>query len=565
MNSVLHIIHHQIQARPQSAALYSYESHTYAPMSYLEMGLLAQQLSAWISTFCAPKERLVIWASNCWEWAITDFATQLSGAISIPLYPTTGIDQLNYILGDARPAIVFVDSLSSKRLSILSNIQGIKKIISFSNNLPDQASDLVMRFSEIMTQISKPTSLDEAQWVANRLDDPLTILYTSGTTGPPKAVPLTHNNIVQNFTGLQHIIPITNTDSSLSFLPLSHIFERTVGFYCVLGVGASIFYAQSMDTVAQDLLKAKPTFIISVPRLYEKIHAKVMQTTGIKKRILLIALTIGHRLKKGHWLWNIAHRIVFSSIHQKTGGNVRFLVSGGASLSSHIESFFNAIDLPVIQGYGLTETSPIISANLDQKIGSVGKVLPNITLKLLDDGEITVKGPSVFSGYLNTPNTDTFTDEGYFKTGDYGHIDENGYLFITGRKKELIVLSNGKNVAPASIEAILSQSNYIHQIMVIGDNQSYLTALVSPNVEHLQQQLRLPISDSLFQSKAEALILSDIQRLSQSLASYETVKKIALLNHEFSIEGTELTPTLKLRRPNINKKYQNLIESLYDS
>jgi len=564
MNSVLQIIYNQIQKRPKSPALFSYVSNTYHPMSYLDMGLTAQQLSQWMAMHCDSGNRIVIWSTNNWQWAITDLAAQLCGAISIPLYPTTGNDQLDYILSDASPSIVFVDTLTNARLSTLSKISGLKKIIVFDDKRPDNAPDLVLRFSDTLSETTKPDALNESQWVTNRLDDTLTILYTSGTTGTPKAVPLTHNNIVQNFLGLQDIIPISHTDSSLSFLPLSHIFERTVGFYCVLGVGAAIYYATSMDTVAHDLLNAKPTFIISVPRLYEKIHAKVMQTTGVKKRILKLALCIGKQFKKGHWLWAIAHRLVFSSIHQKTGGNVRFLVSGGAALSPHIEEFFNAIGLPVVQGYGLTETSPIISANLDQTIGSVGKVLPNVQLNVLPDTEIAVKGPSVFSGYLNVSNTDTFTDDGFFKTGDCGYVDDHGYLFITGRKKELIVLSNGKNVPPTHIEDILSQSDLIHQVMVIGNERPYLTALIVPEIKLLEHKLSMGHSDPSFDASAKKLILSDIAHHSSALASFETVKKIALIYDAFSIDGTELTPTLKLRRKIINKKYHDLINSLYD-
>jgi long-chain acyl-CoA synthetase len=255
---------------------------------------------------------------------------------------------------------------------------------------------------------------------------------------------------------------------------------------------------------------------------------------------------------------------VFSSIHQKTGGNVRFLVSGGAALSPHIEEFFNAIGLPVVQGYGLTETSPIISANLDQTIGSVGKVLPNVQLNILPDTEIAVKGPSVFSGYLNVPNTDTFTDDGFFKTGDCGYVDDHGHLFITGRKKELIVLSNGKNVPPTHIEDILSQSDLIHQVMVIGNERPYLTAVIVPEIELLEHRLSMDHSDHSFDASAKELILSDIAHYSSALASFETVKKIALIYDAFSIDGTELTPTLKLRRKIINKKYHDLIKSLYD-
>jgi len=261
----------------------------------------------------------------------------------------------------------------------------------------------------------------------------------------------------------------------------------------------------------------------------------------------------------------LAYRAVFSKIHEKTGGNVRFLVSGGAPISSHIEVFFNAIGLPVVQGYGLTETSPIITANFDQRIGSVGQPLSNLSVRISDDGEICVKGESVFSGYLNVSNDGVFTSDGFFNTGDLGHLDSDGYLVITGRKKELIVLSNGKNVAPNAIEEVLIQSEYINQVVVIGNNRSYLVALVVVDVDQVRHALDVldELPELVQHSELLPLVMDDIQRLSARLSGYQTVKKVAFIGHEFSIDGMELTPTLKLRRKEINKKYHDLIESLY--
>ena len=320
-----------------------------------------------------------------------------------------------------------------------------------------------------------------------------------------------------------------------------------------------------MDTVAADLLLSKPTVIISVPRLYEKIYAKVMAVTGLKKWVLMLALCIGRLFDSKRALWRLAYRVVFSKIHEKTGGNVRFLVSGGAPISSHIEVFFNAIGLPVVQGYGLTETSPIITANFDQRVGSVGQPLSNLSVRISDDGEICVKGESVFSGYLNVSNDGVFTSDGFFNTGDLGHLDSDGYLVITGRKKELIVLSNGKNVAPNAIEEVLIQSEYIHQVVVLGNNRSYLVALVVVDVDQVRHALDVldELPELVQHSELLPLVMDDIQRLSARLSGYQTVKKVALIGHEFSIDGMELTPTLKLRRKEINKKYHDLIESLY--
>ena len=293
MNSVLDIIFKQVKQRMDSPALFYLEDQSYIPITFREMALCAQRLSRYISDQCGPGQRVVIWSNNCWQWAITDLAIQLAGAVSVPIYPTIGFDQLDYILGDATPALVFVDFFSDDRWGALEKVSGLKKIIVYGDIENRPGNDMVIDFDDALSSIPELMELDASQWMMHRLNEIMTILYTSGTTGTPKAVPLTHQNIVQNFLGILDIIPISYSDSSLSFLPLSHIFERTVGFYCVLGVGASIYYAASIDTVARDLLIAKPTFIISVPRLYEKIYQKVMLVTGVKRLVLKMALIIG--------------------------------------------------------------------------------------------------------------------------------------------------------------------------------------------------------------------------------------------------------------------------------
>ncbi len=566
MNSVLDLIYKQIKQRPSQPALHYLEDDAFVPITYHEMALGAERLTIYIQEHCEPGDNVVIWANNCWQWAITDLAIQLADAVSVPVYPTAGEDQLEYIFNDSKPVLIFVDSLTDARVDAVKAIDSVKKVISFEKIEGVQSQDLLTEFNDVMNALPEVAMINDPNWVKDRLNLPLTTLYTSGTTGIPKAVPLTHNNIVQNFLGILDIIPITSADTSLSFLPLSHIFERTVGFFCVMGVGASIYYAESIDTVARDLLVAKPTFIISVPRLYEKIYQRVMaNATGIKKTILKLALFIGRFFQRGI-LWSIAYKLVFSKIHQKTGGNVRFLVTGGAPISTHIEMFFNAAGLPVVQGYGLTETSPIITGNLDKKVGSVGKPLDNLDVKILDGGEICVKGPSIFAGYSNVSNDDVFTEDGFFKTGDLGYLDKKGYLYVTGRKKEIIVLSNGKNISPNLVEEKLIQSSFVNQVVVVGDDRSYLVALVVPDEEALQLALGSSeqLADLINNDKTQDLIQADLLKLSAKLANFETIKAIHLLSDEFTIEGMELTPTLKLRRKEISKKYATIIESLYD-
>ena len=356
MNSVLDIIFKQVTTRSEQPALhYLDDQMTYVPITYREMALISQQFSSYLTSFVQSNSRVVIWSNNCWQWAIADLAIQLADAVSVPVYPTAGEDQLDYIFSDASPEVVVVDQLSKDRLTILKRVSSIKKIIVIGDIEERPGDDSVIGFDDALATVSPSTDFQSSQWKKDRMSDLFTILYTSGTTGVPKAVPLTHENVVSNFLGILDIIPISHTDASLSFLPLSHIFERTVGFVCVMGVGATIYYAESIDTVARDLLVAKPTFIISVPRLYEKIYQKVMgNASGAKKVILKLALAIGRNFSESNPLWKVAYKVVFSKIHEKTGGNVRFLVTGGAPISAHIETFFNAIGLPVVQGYGLT-------------------------------------------------------------------------------------------------------------------------------------------------------------------------------------------------------------------
>ena len=567
MNSVLEIIYKQVKAHSNKPALHYLDDGQYIPITYKDMALSAERFSIYLNQITENDSRIVLWSNNCWQWAVTDLAIQLAGKVSVPVYPTAGIDQLAYIFEDANPSVVIVDHLTKERFDFLKAIQSINKIIIIFSVDEQIKDDSVIHFETAMDKSDIQTNLTDSLWTKDRLADLFTILYTSGTTGVPKAVPLTHNNIVQNFIGISEIIPITNQDASLSFLPLSHIFERTVGFVCVLGVGAQIFYAESIDTVARDLLVARPTFIISVPRLYEKIYQKVVANAkGLKKAILSLALNIGRVFNENHFLWKLAYKVVFSKIHQKTGGRVRFLVTGGAPISAHIEVFFNSIGLPVVQGYGLTETSPIITGNLDKKVGSVGKPLDNLEVRIEDDGEICVKGPSVFSGYSNVDNADVFTSDGFFRTGDLGHFDAERYLYVTGRKKEIIVLSNGKNVSPNLVEEQLIQSTFVNQVVVVGDNCHYLVALVVPDFDQVNQALGTDFTpDELAKNNhVNDLIFNDLKQLSQSLANFETIKAVGIIATEFSIESKELTATLKLRRNEINKKYDALIASLYD-
>lgn len=526
-------------------------------------------MGAWIQSNVNDVSVGLIYSPNCWQWFLADLACMISDIISVPVYPNTTDDQLKYILHDANPTIIFIDYLDQERLNFFKRVSSIQCIISFGACVKDSGKIKVKTIQSIINNQSNRNDVHTTVWMKDRLKQTATILYTSGTTGAPKSVPLTHRNIIENIIAINELAPIDESDSGLSFLPLSHIFERTVGHYCMLHAGASITYADSIETVSKDILRSKPTILIGVPRLYEKIAQKIQNNaTGMRGVLLNWAIQIGQKKSKNHLLRRLAHMLVCKKVHKRLGGRIRYLVSGGAPLSKDVELFFNSLNLPVIQGYGLTETSPIVSVNSfdNSVVGSVGQPLPYVSVRIANDGEILVKGRSVFSGYLNYDNSEVFTSDGFFKTGDLGYLTDHNYLFITGRKKELIVMSNGKNVSPNNIEEQLLHSPFISQIIVIGDNRNYLTALIVPNVDGIRRTFSISGTPESICSNDQtiALIQSEINRLSNNLSRFEQIKKFQLLHREFTVEGGDMTLTLKYKRSEINKKYAQSIETMYD-
>jgi long-chain acyl-CoA synthetase len=417
-------------------------------------------------------------------------------------------------------------------------------------------------------------------------EDVASIIYTSGTTGVPKGVMLKHSNFVSNVHAVLKIIEFTHKDTVLSFLPLSHVLERMVTF-AYLSKGCSIAYAESIETVAENLLEVRPHIMVSVPRVFEKIYAKVMDnvlaSSSLKRKIFFWAVKIGREYGKNKLLnqpvsgslqfkKKIAHKLVFSKIIEKTGGRVRFFVSGGAPLSKDIAEFFYAMGLIILEGYGLTETSPVIAVNTleDIKFGSVGKLMPGVEVKIAEDGEILTKGPHVMKGYYKMEaETQEVIKDGWFYTEDVGYLDDEGFLTITDRKKDLIVTAGGKNVAPQPIENILKTNPYISSAVVIGDKRKFISALIVPNFEKLEEYANAnnisysDYSDLVKNDMVVNFIESEINRATPGLASYEKVKKVALLDREFEIEKGEITPTLKVKRNIIEQKYKGTIDNLY--
>jgi long-chain acyl-CoA synthetase len=522
--------------------------------------------------------KLVILSENRPEWTMTDFANLCLGGVTVPIYTTLVAEQVKYIINDSDAEIVVVSNLFQykKVASLKDELPRVKQIIIFQNQAPAPG---VLTLAEVQARgralASARPGLFEDTAKAVRPEDEASIIYTSGTTGVPKGVILTHGNFVSNLVSVAKIVEFSATDTVLSFLPLSHVLERMVTFTYIYK-GCSIAYAENAETVAQNLLEVRPQIMVSVPRVFEKIYSRVMDnvlsSSSLKRKIFFWGIKVGKAAGRktlagksvGPFLTferNLAHKLVYSKIIAKTGGRVRFFVSGGAPLSKDIAEFFYALGLVVLEGYGLTETAPVLALNTFEalRFGTVGKILPGVDVMIAPDGEILAKGPNVMKGYYKKPA----------ETQDVGFIDADGFLTITDRKKDLIVTAGGKNIAPQPIENILKTSPYISNAVVVGDRRRFVTALIVPNFEKIEEYAKfakIPFSDRADLVRNEQVISflrSEIDRSTPNLASYERIKKIAILDHEFEIERDEITPTLKVKRNIIEKKYRDMIEGLY--
>ncbi|HLN97073.1 MAG TPA: long-chain fatty acid--CoA ligase [Pyrinomonadaceae bacterium] len=538
-----------------------------------------------------PGDRIALLSENRPEWSITDLAILSLGAINVPIYTTQAIDQIRYILTDSGTRAIFV---SNKKLfkhaeDALRGLDFLEKIIFFdkpTGESIDKAATL--EWLEARGQeraINKPAAF-AAYLKAIRPDDLATIIYTSGTTGEPKGVMLTHANFVSNVLVVSGGLPISSTDIALSVLPLSHIFERT-GFYIFCYSGVSVYYTASFDQVAENLREVRPTVMTAVPRLFEKVYHRIVKKglsqKGWKRRVFLRSLEVGQRYAeakdKGKFAGpalalqqRMANQLVFSKWREGVGGRLRYFVSGGAPLSPALSYAFLAAGIPILQGYGATETC-IVSANRPEnnKVGSVGLPFDGIEVKIAEDGEILLRGPNVMRGYYGHPEeTAAVLNDEWFATGDVGHLDKENHLYITDRKKDLFKLSNGKYVAPQQIESLLKQSEFVSQVVVVGAGRKHPVALIVPDWEALR--LALSANGEEFPADRIALarfpaaiklVQSDLSSLTRELADFERVRRIALLPDEFTIDRGELTPTLKVKRRVIDESFGQLIDELY--
>lgn len=537
-------------------------------------------------------DRIAILSENRAGWVIADMGILCTGSVTVPIYPTNTPEQIEYMINHSGAKIVFVSGKFqySKLLKVVESIPGLELVVSFERFLGDPKLPVTTFYQ--LSEIDSPITEEEKQEIEAKIDqinpeDMLTLIYTSGTTGIPKGVMLSHNNILTNTRYLtKQSGVVTENDVLLSFLPLSHILERTAGYYMAIRNGALLAFADSIDKVPENMLEIRPTVMVCVPRLFEKIYHRIFenahQMPALKRSLFHWAVDVGKQYVAATYIdkqpssllafkYSLADHLVFSKIKAKFGGNMKLFCSGGAPLDKKINEFFWAIGIPIFEGYGLTETSPALCFNNFEYIrfGSVGVALEQTEFKIADDGEILVKGPQIMLGYYNDPvATAEALQDGWFKTGDIGHIDD-GFVFITDRKKELIITAGGKNIAPQPIENELKMDKYVSSAFVYGDRKPHLTALIVPNIERLLEFAKekhihyYELDDLVMHSPVQKLFEQRLAEINSRLAPYETIKKFVLLAHDFSIEGGELTPTLKLRRKVIYEKYKHKIEDMY--
>jgi long-chain acyl-CoA synthetase len=551
----------------------------YVPISTDEFGRRIRELSLGLRGLGHRSgDKIVILAENGPDWVIADFADLCLGAVTVPIYPTLVPEQIRYIIDDSDASVVFCSSPSlwAKLEPIRAGLTKVRDWIVFFPDAPAGTITLAAVEEKGRAMTDAQPDLFETGARAVRPDDLASIIYTSGTTGVPKGVMLTHGNFHSNITTLASIIKFGHPDVVLSFLPLSHVLERMVTM-AFLSKGCSIAYAESVDTVAANLAEVRPHIMVSVPRLFEKLYAKIMEKvlagSALKRAIFQWAMGVGRKGKRSGLSYRLAHKLVFSTILEKTGGRVRFFVSGGAPLSKDIAEFFHALGLVVLEGYGLTETAPVIAVNTFEalRFGTVGKPIPGVRVKIASDGEILVRGPNVMKGYYGKEDEtkEAFDAEGWFHTGDIGVLDVDGFLTITDRKKDLIVTAGGKNIAPQPIENMLKRNPYILNAVVVGGQRKFISALIVPEMAELETYARAAgiafgaPRELLSNAAIRDFLLAEVDRSTPNLAPYEKIKKIALLEREFEIEREELTPTLKVKRNKVEAKYKDLIDSLY--
>ncbi len=566
-------------------------SGRWTPISYRELADGVHDFSLGLCELGVRRgDRVAILSENRPEWAITDYACLAARAADVPIYPTLPARQAEYILRDSGAVAVVVSTAAQleKVRSVRERVPSLAHVIGLD---PDTAGPDVLSFDTVLAR-GRAARDRHPHWRASALeaapDDLATLIYTSGTTGDPKGVMLSHGNIASNVTTCVDLFSFTAEDECLSFLPLSHIFERMFGHYCMFHAGVVIAYAESIDAVPANMAEIRPHLMASVPRLYEKIYARVLDNvrtaSPLRKRIFAWGRGVGEQwaeltiekrpVPAGLQAQKIlADRLVFAKLRKRTGGRIRFFISGGAPLSREIARFFYAAGLPILEGDGLTETSPVMAVNTFQhhRLGTVGRAIPEVEIRIAPDGEIITRGPNVMCGYFNKPEAtaEAIDEEGWFHTGDIGMLDADGFLSITDRKKDLIVTAGGKNIAPQPIENLAKTSKFVATAVMIGDRRPFPVMLVVPNATQVKgwaDHKGLPDGDLeqlLGMPEVRQKIEREVRMTLRDLAQFEMPKKLLLLSREFTVEAGELTPTLKVRRRVVEQRHRVAIEALY--
>ena len=565
----------------------------YRGLTFAEVRQQVEQFALGLAALGVERgDRIGIISESRPEWVIADLGTLFLGAFDVPVYATLAPKQIEYIFDDAEVKIVIVSNQSqlSKILKVLPRLRKVKNVIIMEDQYAG-GDHLVLTFQQVYNLGMEFGSKHEAYLHRSlehiKPNDLCTLIYTSGTTGNPKGVMLSHHNFASNIIASAQVIPFNHEDVLLSYLPLCHSFERMAGYYTATACGATLAFAESIDTVRENLIEVGPTVVTSVPRLFERFYNQIQRqfdgASPLQRKVFHWALHVGRRYAKAQRLGlvssflrarhRIADKLVYRKLKARVGGRIRFFVSGGAALAKEFGEFFEALGIKIIEGYGLTETSPVIAVNPidDYKFGTVGKPIPGVEVRIAADGEILTRGPHVMNGYWNdrAATREAIDKDGWFHTGDIGMFDSEGYLVITDRKKHLFVSSGGKNIAPQPIESLFLRNKYIDQFILIGDRRMFLSALIVPDFDALRRYASShgigfdDDSDLVMREEIIRFMERNIQEMQRDLAHYERVRKFTLLDRPLTIENGEITPSHKVRRKIVEERYADLIEQMY--
>ena len=584
---------HTVNEIPDLPALCERSGGKWHSLSYREVGEMVETFAYGLADLGVKQEdKVAILSCNNPRWAMSDYAIACLGAVSVTIYPNLIPSQIEFILvhSDAKYVITENSEQTEKITSIMDSCPHLLGAIVMDDSVKNKKGvfgyDNILRKGKNFRAKADFDFRERAGKV--KPDDLLTLVYTSGTTGDPKGVMLTHRNLVSNVIACREAIHADTTDRFLSFLPLSHCFERNVGHYAPFSAGCVIYYAEGIDELARDMAEVRPTVMASVPRLFEKMHGKVTEKVNsdswLKQKLFRWAMGVGGEVTRqmqekgrtGGFLrakFGLADRLVLSKIRKKVGGDLRFFFSGGAPLSREIGEFFSTANLPIIEGYGLTETSPVITCNRegDCRYGTVGLLLNGVEVRIEKDGEILCRGDNVMKGYYKDPEAtkEVMDPDGWFRTGDIGEFDRDGYLMITDRKKNLLVTSTGKNIAPVPLENALGLSKFVEHSVVLGNNLKYVSCIIIPSFPALEKwasEHDISAADRsklLEHPKVKELYENEVKGAMKEFAGYERVKKFSLIVDEWTVENGMLTPTLKVKRRLVQKRYADVIEDMY--